>query len=85
MADRETARQYLQELKSDMWIDKATQWLRLDFTVMNPEERLFVTLQFYFEIDYSGLVIPHVVSDIYQVVRAPLLRWLKYYCPQIWF
>jgi len=65
--DKEEALRMLQELKSDMWIDKSTQWFRIDFTVMNPEERLFVTLQFFFELDYSGLVVPQVVSDVYQV------------------
>jgi len=67
VTDVETAQQYLRELKQDMWIDKATQWFRIDFTVMNPEERLFVTMQFFWEFDYSGLVIPHVISDVYQV------------------
>ena len=59
MPFNETAtRVALQTLKSDRWLDEATQWWRLDFTTYNPSTNLFAQVNLVLDIDTSGQVRP---------------------------
>jgi len=48
----------LQTLKSDRWVDEATQWWRLDFTTYNPSTNLFAQVMLTLDFDTSGQVRP---------------------------
>jgi hypothetical protein len=48
----------LQTLKSDRWVDEATQWWQLDFTTYNPSTNLFAQVMLTIEFDTSGQVRP---------------------------
>lgn len=50
----------LQTLKSDRWIDEATQWWQLDFTTYNPSTNLFAQVMLTVDFDTSGQVRPNV-------------------------
>jgi hypothetical protein len=45
-------------LRSDRWIDEATQWWQLDFTTYNPSTNLFAQVMLSVEFDISGQVRP---------------------------
>jgi len=45
-------------LKSDRWIDEATQWWRLDFTTYNPSNHLFAQVMLTLNFDSTGRVRP---------------------------
>ena len=54
-------------LKADRWIDKASQWVRFDFIALNPDERILWLARFMLHFENSGLTIPIVMIDPFQV------------------
>ena len=57
-SDREVALQQVQALKSDLWISKATQYVRLDFAVYNANIGQFARVAFRLKISPTGKVLP---------------------------
>lgn len=46
---------------------KASQWVRVDFLALNADERLIFMARFMLHFEVSGLVVPIVTVDTYQV------------------
>ena len=63
----------LAELKKNLWIDRGTRFLTLDFTVYNGNINLFAVVKLYFEFPATGGVRPN--SDI-QIIK--LLKYAEY-------
>eukprot|EP00291_Cryptomonas_curvata_P026996 CAMPEP_0172177884 /NCGR_PEP_ID=MMETSP1050-20130122/15709_1 /TAXON_ID=233186 /ORGANISM="Cryptomonas curvata, Strain CCAP979/52" /LENGTH=614 /DNA_ID=CAMNT_0012850503 /DNA_START=242 /DNA_END=2086 /DNA_ORIENTATION=+ len=57
-ADRATALQQIRSLKSDRWISKATQYVRLDFAVYNGNVGQFARVAFQLLISPTGKILP---------------------------
>lgn len=55
--------QRIDELKHQRWIDKFTEYYRLDFVVYNPNVGLFASVNFKIEFDNTGLLIPEYYSE----------------------
>ena len=53
----------IEELKHHRWIDKFTEYYRLDFVVYNPNVGLFASVNFKIEFDNTGLLIPEYYSE----------------------
>ena len=48
----------LAELKSNLWLDRGTRYLTLDFTVYNGNVNLFAVVKLYFEFPATGGIFP---------------------------
>ena len=57
-SDRQSALQQIQNLKSDLWISRATQYVRLDVAVYNSNIGQFARIAFQLEISVTGNIIP---------------------------
>lgn len=55
--------QRIEELKRQRWIDKFTEYYRLDFVVYNPNVGLFASINFKIEFDNTGILIPEYYSE----------------------
>lgn len=74
--DKARAREMMAELKADRWIDKSTAWFRMDFTLLNPDENMFLVMQFLITFDNSGLLIPFVYTDTFPTLWYNFDNWL---------
>uniref|UniRef100_A0A6U2DAR5 Uncharacterized protein n=2 Tax=Hemiselmis andersenii TaxID=464988 RepID=A0A6U2DAR5_HEMAN len=66
--DVDEATKKMAEIKADRWLDRASQWLRIDVSYLNSNERLILVLRILFHMDNKGFIQPIVVSDVTQVV-----------------
>ena len=65
---KEDALKILKQLKNDRWVDRSTQWLKIEMLVVNADERVLFMGRFMLHITNIGLVIPVSVFDTFQVV-----------------
>jgi hypothetical protein len=65
---KEDALRILQQLKKDRWVDRSTQWLKIEMLVVNADERVLFMGRFMLHITNIGLVIPVSVFDTFQVL-----------------
>jgi hypothetical protein len=65
---KEDALKILKQLKNDRWVDRSTQWLKIEMLVVNSDERVLFMGRFMLHITNMGLVIPVSVFDTFQVV-----------------
>ena len=63
----------LKELKKNLWIDRGTRYLTLDFTVYNGNVNLFAVVKLFFEFPATGGIFPQ--QDI-QIIK--LLKYAQY-------
>jgi len=74
--DRAEAERMVREIKQDRWIDKSTQWFRVDMTYLNADERLYAVLRLQVMFDNTGVVIPVVTTDTYQQIWYDFANWM---------
>ena len=61
----------LAELKSNLWLDRGTRYLTLDFTVYNGNVNLFAVVKLYFEFPATGGIFPR------QAEMKPIILFVK--------
>ena len=68
---RNVTNEMLKELKKNLWIDRGTRYLTIDFTVYNGNVNLFAVVKLFFEFPATGGIFPQ--QDI-QIIK--LLKYL---------
>ena len=71
----------LAELKSNLWLDRGTRFLTLDFTVYNGNVNLFAVVKLYFEFPATGGIFPRQaeiepIRILYYPIKSQVLLFL---------